>query len=440
MAGSERRPGRRAEIDAILERKPGVAETRDEADRYTVVGAASRSTFENWLTPIEEHFVCHRNAIPEPSGGDTGNAGGGDGEGSWTVSFTGDLDGELAVAEIVEAFPTVAVAHTMECAGNGRGQHDPETGSVQWGAEAVATAVWTGTPVSSLLRAQGVGPEAGDRDDGSGERSSRWLTAVGGDSLEDEEAFARSIPLSKAIDDAIVAYGMNGEALPAEHGHPVRLIVPGWYGVNSVKWLDELRLMDSMVVEGSLDRPGTHARWQQSDYRLHPAGEKPTPHGTVSEVDTTDQLESPAVEHPYTFDETVMSLIGRPDGEGPVRPGTDGAVTIRGVAWAGEDGIERVEVSTDGGETWSDAALVGPDYPGAWRLFERSWTADPGTHTLASRATDERGRRQPARISAPEEWETALEDDEFPWNEGGYAANAYLPNAFAVDVEAGSRD
>ena len=132
MSDSERRQ-RHEEIDAILERKPGTREVRDEANRYTVVGAADRETFTNWLTPIAEHFVCHRNPIPDID------------EESWHVSLTGldgagSADGQdsaegedtgskestaLSMAAIGEEFPTVAIAHTMECAGNGRGQHDP---------------------------------------------------------------------------------------------------------------------------------------------------------------------------------------------------------------------------------------------------------------------------------------------------------------------------
>lgn len=405
----ETREGRREEIDAILERKPGVAEARDEADRYTVVGAASRETFSNWLTPIEEHFICHRNPMPE---GDTD---------SWSITLTGDVDGELPLTEVIEDLPTVAVAHTMECAGNGRGQHDPETGSVQWGPEAVGTAFWTGTPVSSILRMAGL-----DADTIEG----RWLTAVGGDSIE-EEAFARSVPLSKALDDCLLAYGMNGQPLPREHGHPVRLVVPGWYGVNSVKWVDELRVMDSMVREGSLDRSGTHARWQQDDYRIHPEGATPAHANSVETTDTWAQLEAGAVDHPYTFDENVMSLVGRPTGENSI---SAGSVEVRGVAWAGDDEVDRVEVSTDGGETWNDADLFGPTYACAWRLFRYDWDADPGSHTLVSRATDDRGRVQPATIGTPEAGLDAVEDGQYPWNEGGYGANAYLPNAVEVEI------
>jgi DMSO/TMAO reductase YedYZ molybdopterin-dependent catalytic subunit len=411
MVSENPRATRHGEIDAIVESKQGgVTETRDEADKYTVVGAADRRTFANWLTPITEHFVCHRNDIPSAD------------EDEWTVSLTGDAEATLSMKDLVESYPTVAVAHTMECAGNGRGQHRPETGSVQWEHEAAATAFWTGTPVGSILRDHGV-----DSPDG------RWLTAVGGDPSEEDDVFARSIPLTKAFDDCLLAYEMNGQPLPREHGHPVRLIVPGWYGVNNVKWVEELRVMDSMVVDGSLDRPGEHAYWQQRSYRIHPEGVEPDVSETVDTVDTWEQLEG-AVTYPYTFDVNVMSLVGTPDGTAPLTPRTDETVEIRGVAWAGDDAIHRVEVSTDGGETWADAELFGPEYSGAWRLFRLDWDADPGRHTVLSRATDDRGRRQPARISDPDDWRDALDDDEYPWNEGGFAANPYEPNAVEVEV------
>ena len=105
------------------------------------------------------------------------------------------------------------------------------------------------------------------------------------------------------------------------------------------------------------------------------------------------------------------------------------------MAWAGDDAVSRVEVSTDGGQTWADAELFGPNYAGAWRLFRYDWEAESGTHPLLSRATDDRGRRQPTRISGPDAWRDALEDDEYPWNEGGYASNAYRPNGVEVEIE-----
>lgn len=404
---SNTREGRYEEIDAILNRKPGTSETRDDTNRYTAVGAASRATFRNWLTPIEEHFVLHRNPIPD---GDID---------SWIITLVdGDREIDLSLTDVIEDLPTVAVAHTMECAGNGRGQHDPETGNVQWDYEAAGTAFWTGTPVESVLRAASIDTHEG-----------QWLTSIGADST-DEETFARSIPISKACDDCVLAHSMNGQPLPDEHGHPVRLVVPGWYGVNSVKWLSELRVMDGMVREGSLDRPGTHARWQQDEYRIHAADEEPSHHESVGVTGTWAQLESGETA-PYTFDETVMSLIGQPSGEKSISGET---VEIRGVAWAGDEHVERIEISTNAGKSWCDAELFGPDYPGAWRLFQYEWDADPGEHTLLSRASDERGRTQPELIGSPDEGLDTLDSGRYPWNEGGYAANAYRPNGVTVEV------
>ncbi|MEF8902181.1 MAG: sulfite oxidase [Halovenus sp.] len=413
MVDLQPRTSRHEEIDDIVNaRAGGVAETRDEANKYTVVGAADRDTFANWLTPIEEHFVCHRNDIPAIDAD------------AWTVSLAGQADGTLSMTDIKERYPTVAVAHTMECAGNGRGQHRPETGSVQWTFEAAANAFWTGTPVSSILRAHGVDSPEG-----------KWLTAIGGDPSDGDDVFARSIPLSKALEDCILAYGMNGQPLPREHGYPVRLIVPGWYGASNVKWVDELRVMDSMVTEDSLDRPGMHAYWQQQSYRIHPEGVEPEENTTVESGDTWEQLEGGGgVEYPYTFDATVMSVIGTPTGGSPVPLHGDDTIEVRGVAWAGDDAVDQVEVSTDGAETWRTAELFGPAYSGAWRLFRYDWEPAPGTHVLLSRATDELGRRQPARISQPGAWRDALDNDKFPWNEGGYAANAYEPNAVEVEI------
>lgn len=161
--------------------------------------------------------------------------------------------------------------------------------------------------------------------------------------------------------------------------------------MNNVKWVDELRVMGSMVVEGSLDRPGEHAYWQQQSYRIHPPGVEPDVYSTIKSDDTWEQLEG-AVEHPYTFDATVMSVIGTPSRESPVTLRADDTIEVRGVAWADDDAVEQVEVSTDGGETWSGAELFGPAYDGAWRLYRYDWDTEPGTHVLMSRAKDELGR------------------------------------------------
>jgi DMSO/TMAO reductase YedYZ molybdopterin-dependent catalytic subunit len=461
MATSDRSETRRREIREILERKPGTREVRDDEDRYTVVGAADRSTFADWLTPVEEHFVCHRNDVPEIDGdewsvrvtgiGDRGGADRGNDEGEDDdEDENADAGRRLSMAAIRESYPTVATAHTMECAGNNRGQHDPETGSVQWGYDAAATAFWTGTPLRAVLKDCGVDVEAaaGGGADGSGGADGRWLTVVGGDPPADDRVYVKSIPLAKAVDDCVLAYGMNGGDLPPEHGFPVRLIVPGWYGTNSVKWVDELRVTDRMVTEATFadrDDGRTYTYWQHESYRIHPAGVTPNAEDTVPDPDTWAQLVGDDVAHPYTFDENVTSLIGRPDGESPVAPDPEGRVEVGGVAWAGDDRVVGVEVSTDGGDSWHDAELYGPDYDGAWRLFAYTWEPDLDasggggggddgrTYTLLSRATDERGRTQPATIERPEAW-GEMPEDAYPWNEGGYAANAYRPNGVGVEV------
>ncbi len=413
MSNTERGENRRREIDEILERKPGTEAVTDLADRYRVVGAADRGTYANWLTPVEEHYVCHRNGTLDPAAEE------------WTVELGGALEreAELGMAAIRDEYPTVAVAHTMECAGNGRGYFEPETGSVQWEYGAVSTAFWTGTPLRSVLADHGA-----TTDD-------TWLTAVGGDRPEvdgENDRFARSIPMEKVLEDCILAYEVNGEPLPPEHGHPVRLLVPGWYGVNSVKWVTELRVTETMVHgEAWTDRDGEdYTRWQQSSYRIHPEGVDPESNATISTFDTWDQLESDEIDHPYTFDENVKSTIGSPEA-GATLSSDEGPIEVVGVAWAGDDAVTTVEVSTDGGESWAEGECFGPDYDCAWRLFRYEWEPTPGTHRLVSRATDERGRRQPVRIVGPDE-DAA---DAYPWNEGGYAENACLPHAIEVTVE-----
>lgn len=414
MADESEYPERDEELRDILKRKPGTEAATDTSGRYRVVGAKDRRTYANWLTAIEAHYVCHRHETPELEAD------------SWTVSLAGAVEDsvEISMAEIVEDYPTVAVAHTMECAGNGRAYFDPEAGSVMWEYNAAGTAFWTGTPVRSILEAYGgsLNPDM-------------WVTAVGGDRPEENDVFARSIPMAKMLEDCILAYEMNGQPLPWEHGHPVRLLVPGWYGVNSVKWLRELRVMDAMVFGPEWeDREGyDYTEWQQQGYRIRPQDTEPTPHRTIDEFDTWEQWASGAVEHPYTYDQNVKSVIGFPDDGDTVAPREDGMIEVLGVAWAGDDAVDRIEISTDDGETWTDAEFFGPEYRNAWRLFRYPWNADPGSYTLVSRATDEHGRRQPARISRPDEEWDAL-DDAYPWNERGYAANAYLPHAVDVEV------
>jgi DMSO/TMAO reductase YedYZ molybdopterin-dependent catalytic subunit len=402
----------------LRERSPGLAAVPARSGTLAA-GPASRATYAAGITPIEEFYVLNHYPTPAIDAD------------SWTVSLTGDVDAvDLSVRELRDAYPTETVTHTMECAGNGRAGFasvdDEPARYVQWGHEGVGTARWTGTPLSAVLERNGAATEG------------RWLTAIGGDAPDEEaDVFARSLPMEKVLDDCLLADRMNGEPLPPEHGHPVRVVVPGWYGVNSVKWVARLHVADRMIAGEEWAR---YTRWQQRSYRLAFGDEEPAERETLAEVDTWAQLAGEEVANPYCYDQHVTSLVAVPgDGE-TVAPGPDGSVDVVGVAWAGDDRVASVEVSADGGETWHEATFPAPDPgPTVWRRFRCHLELPPGDHRVVSRATDDRGRRQPARTSEPGAGRAALDDDAYPWNREGYGNNAYRDYGTTFTV-AGERD
>lgn len=403
------------DFDNVLERRPELKRVPGtEGTRYAAAGPRDRAVYTDWLTPTEAHYILHRNEIPDLNAE------------TWTVSITGAVEDKVALSmdEIREDYPTIVVPHTMECAGNGRGRFDPPIEPVAWDVNGVSTAFWAGTPLSSVLR--DVGADIAD---------DMWVTAIGGDRPVENNVFARSIPMSKIMDDCILAYEMNGDSLPPEHGNPIRLLVPGWYGVNSVKWLSKLHVMEKMVYGEEWVGDPTYHTWQQIAYRLF-TDEKPDHLPYIDTFDTWDQIESDEVDEPYTYDQNVKSLIGYPDDNSTISPRDDGFIEVVGVAWAGDDDVETIEISTDGGETWGEGEFVGPTYPNSWRLFRYLWNTEPGSYTLVSRATDDRGRTQPATISTPEHTPNAVESNEVPWNKLGYCNNAYLPHSIKVEVTA----
>ena len=403
--------------DSLTERYPGLDVLVDEPPNAQT---AARSNLAAPITPRDEHFVRVHHRTPEIDADE------------WTVSLTGmiEAEAELSMDELRCDYPTESVVHTMECSGNGRAYFEPDAEGDQWSFGAVGNAVWTGTPVRAVLDEYGTADEDGD--DG------RWLSAMGGEAPPDKDVFCRSIPLSKVREDCLLAYEMNGAPMAPEHGYPVRLVVPGWFGNNSVKWVEEIRVMDGMVEgEAWTDRDGQdYTQYQQSSYRIVPdQDEQPDRHRSMETTSTYDQLTgSEEVRNAYLFDQLVKSLLTTPE-DGAALSGS--RVELSGVAWSGEDAVERVEVSTDGGESWAEAELVGPDL-GRYALdrFRYVWEPEPGEHTLCSRATDERGRTQPATVSDPEAGRRGIENDEFPWNVKGYGNNAYRPLGVTVEVEA----
>jgi DMSO/TMAO reductase YedYZ molybdopterin-dependent catalytic subunit len=229
---------------------------------------------------------------------------------------------------------------------------------VQWGAGAIGHAEWTGVPLARVLERAGVRPGAIEV---LFEGSDRGTEA-------DHPApmpFARSLPLRKALHpDTLLAYRMNGELLGPTHGFPVRLFVPGWYGVASVKWLRRIEV---------LDRP-FQGYYQTTKYTI----QKRTPRGTDTVIVGPMAVKSEML-RPHTGD--ALGL---------------GANRISGVAWAGEEAVAAVEVSTDGGRSWGLANLMGPQAPYCWTLWEYAWeVATPGEYSLLARAVSASGEVQP---------------------------------------------
>lgn len=382
--------------------------------------AAARETYTKPLTPSTEHYV--RNHYPTPAI---------NGE-EWTIELRGmGIDGcrDLEMAALREEYPTESVTHTMQCSGNGRADFEPEVDGVQWTVGAVGTTVWTGTPLSAVLEAAGAKMEPDS-----------WLVVAGGEHPQDEDVFARSLPMEKVLKDCLLAYEMNGEPLTPDHGYPVRLIVPDWFGNNCVKWVAELEVLEKMHAG---EEWADYVEWQHNSYRMLATDQEPAEHNSIDEFDTRAQMDAEAageVDHaPYLYDQFIKSIIGYPGENATISSrDQDGRIEVVGVAWAGDDRVERVELSVDGGETWADAELVGEDLgPYAWRQFRYCWDAEPGEYALVSRATDEHGRSQPRDVAHADEELVTVENGRFPWNQGGYGNNAYLPHAVDVTVTDG---
>jgi sulfane dehydrogenase subunit SoxC len=268
----------------------------------------------------------------------------------------------------------VTMPVTLECAGNGRAQLSPRPVSQPWLLEAVGTAEWTGTPLAGVLE------EAGFAEDAVDVLFRGLDRGVEGDQ---EQQFERSLSLEDAMrEEVLLAYAMNGGPLPPQHGFPLRLVVPGWYGMTSVKWLAAIT-----VLEEPFD-----GYQQARGYRLR---------------QTPDDAGEPVSR---TLPRSLMVPPGIPDFATRERTVEPGPCPVRGRAWSGFGPIERVEVSADGGASWSDAILGPQASKWAWRGWEWTWNAgEPGTYELCCRATDGAGNVQPL---------------EAPWNLGGYANNA----------------
>jgi DMSO/TMAO reductase YedYZ molybdopterin-dependent catalytic subunit len=282
---------------------------------------------------------------------------------AWWLHVEGEVGKAFAINyEQLMTFESVTAPVTLECAGNNRSFLEPKVKGVQWGLGAVSTAEWTGVRLSTLL------------DRASPKLNACEVILEGADCgmLEEpksppgELTFARSIPLENARCDVLLAYKMNGHDLPPEHGFPVRAIVPGWYAMASVKWLQRIIVTDRPFTGyyQTLD----YAYWEKRD--------------GIAELKPLTEIQ-------------VKAEIARPV-EDEVVPAKS-SVCVHGGAWACDAEITKVELSTDGGATWSDTKLLGESKPNAWRFWEFDWQTppQPGKQTLIARATDSLGRTQP---------------------------------------------
>lgn len=285
------------------------------------------------ITPSALHFERHHAGVPDID------------PRRHRLMIHGMVDRPLVLSmDEVKRFPSVSRIHMIECSGNGFRSKGARTAQQAYGL--VSCSEWTGVPLALLLREAGV--QAG----------ASWIVAEGSDAAK----MTRSVPLAKAMNDVLLAYGQNGEPIRPEQGFPLRLFVPGWEGNISVKWLRRIKVVDQ-------------------------------PYMTREETSKYTDLMPDGKARQFTFEMDPKSLITYPSGghqlAGP------GYYEITGLAWSGRGAIRRVEVSADGGKTWRDAQLQTPVLPICFTRFRLGWKWDGGEAVLQSRCTDEHGDVQP---------------------------------------------
>jgi DMSO/TMAO reductase YedYZ molybdopterin-dependent catalytic subunit len=312
------------------------------------------------ITPNNLHYVRSNFPLPEHDG---------------TLEITGAVDKPITLTlDDLRAMPAVEHVVTMECAGNGRLGQRPLPVGEPWGFNAVSTASWTGAHLHQVLEmagptAAGVDVEFRGADHGRYAQAGR---------VYDDLAYVRALTLAEAADpssEILIAYAMNGEELPADHGAPFRIIAPRWYGVASVKWLKSIKVLTA-PYEGEFQTSHYMYEWEDR------------PHEPVTLMAVRARITDPA--------------------PGAIIPA--GTYTVRGKAWSGFGPITRVDVSLTGEADWQPATLEPQKDLCQWQNWSFEWPADaPGRHTLRARATDAAGNVQPA---VP------------PWNRLGYGNNA----------------
>lgn len=323
------------------------------------------SGFSDYITPIEHFFVRTHVYVPVV---DTSQ---------WRLKVEGEVATPLTLSlEDLKKLPATELVSVVECAGNGRAFYRPAVPGAQWTTGAVGNGRWRGVRLAEVLHRSGI------------RNTAREILFDGADiPLGTMPDFQRSIPLKKAMDpNTLLAYEMNGEALPAKHGYPLRVVAPGWASDSWVKWVTSIRVLDQ-EADGF---------WMKAAYR-HPG--RPVAPGSAIPAEQMQPVTSLR----------VKSVIAAPVDRAQALWGSP--VEIRGVAWSGDAGpVTAVEVSVDGGRTWKAAALRPEQHTAfGWRQWAFRWDPpQPAYYTILARARDAAGNTQPF-------------DEE--WNPAGYAWN-----------------
>lgn len=349
--------------DAVIVHSSTTIETKRSAFGSSVVTPTNQLYVRNNLPTPPESIVADRDA--------------------WAVQIEGvKKPAKLTVGEL-KKLGLETVTMVLQCSGNGRAFFPSKPSGTPWTVGAAGCVVWSGVPVRDVVKALG-----GVAD------GMVYMTGTGGEvlpaGLDPKTVIVeRSVPLA-ALEDALLAWEMNGEPVPLAHGGPLRLIVPGYTGVNNIKYIKQLAFTPKE----------SEAKIMSHGYRISPPGSKGDPsQPSVQEMSVKSWINSPIPE----------------DGQLAA-----GMVQIQGVAFGGMDAVKGVEVSIDGGKTWKQARLIGPDMGKyAWRQFALLAHLPKGTHTLASRATDVKGNVQP---------ETRGE------NQSGYNNTSWADHAVTVTV------